>query len=157
MYKLDFQKVSIVGALLLALLALYVALSATTAPAPVAPVASTQSFACAPGTMCVQYGGKQVDILSGGSFNINAGAVFTVDGVTASGVVRYGTGTVISGTTIAHGIGTTPTVFLLNNDGIRAATFTQTLYHGACDVTSCTVYLTQGSITTTVVDWIAGK
>lgn len=157
MYKLDFQKVSIVGALLLALLALYVSLSATTAPAPVAPVASTQSFACAPGTMCVQYGGKRVDILSGGSFNINAGAVFTVDGVTASGVVRYGTGPVISGTTIAHGIGTTPTVFLLNNDGIRAATFTQTLYHGACDVTSCTVYLTQGSITTTVVDWIAGK
>ena len=77
MYKLDFQKVSIVGALLLALLALYVALSATTAPAPVAPVASTQSFACAPGTMCVQYGGKTVDMLSGSVFRVNDGAFIT--------------------------------------------------------------------------------
>lgn len=87
-----------------------------------------------------------------------SGASLTVGGVAQSGAIKYGTQSgVISGTTIAHGIGTTPTVFVVQNDGIRAATFTQTVYHGACDVTSCTVYLTQGSITTTVVDWVAGK
>ena len=86
-----------------------------------------------------------------------SGASLTVGGVAQSGAIKYGTGTIISGTTIAHGVGTTPTLFLANIDGIKAATFTQTVYHGACDVTSCTVYLTQGSITTTVVDWFAGK
>ena len=84
MYKLDFHKAATAGALLLALIALYVAISATSAPAPVVnvPVASTQSFSCAPGTMCVQYGGKVVDMLSGSTFNINSGAVFTVGSLT---------------------------------------------------------------------------
>lgn len=108
MYKLDFQKASIVGAILLSLIALYVALSVTQAPAPVAPVASTQSFACAPGTMCVQNAGKQVDILSGGTFNINAGAVFTQAGLTQY-AYSYWDMDGTNGAKAAHGLGFTPT------------------------------------------------
>ena len=102
------------------------------------------------GSIAVAGDATVVGAVSGGSL--------TVGGVAQSGAIKYGTQSgVISGTTIAHGIGTTPTVFIVQNDGIRAATFTQTLYHGGCDVTSCTVYFTQGSITNTVIDWFAGK
>ncbi len=108
MYKIDFQKAGIAGAIVLALIALFVSLSATTAPAPVAPVASTQSFQCAPGTMCVQNGGRQVDILSGGTFNINSGAVFTVAGKTQY-AVSYWDMDGVNGAMAAHGLPGAPT------------------------------------------------
>jgi len=82
----------------------------------------------------------------------------TINGVTQAGAIVYGTqASVISGTKIAHGVGTTPTFFLVNNDGIQATNFTQTLYHGNCNVTSCTVYITAGSVATYTIDWAAGK
>ena len=94
--------------------------------------------------------------------NITAtGAISTaslrVAGYSASGAVRFGSASVISGTTIAHGFGTTPTSFIVQNSIIRALVYTQSLYAGGCDVTSCTVYFTQGSITTTTASWIAGR
>lgn len=86
-------------------------------------------------------------------------ASLTVGGYAGSGAVRFGSASnVISGTTIAHGFATTPTVFLIQNALIQAATFTQTLYAYGCNVTSCTVGLTQGSVVTvTTAAWMAGK
>ena len=99
--------------------------------------------------------------LAGGSVlvgGIISGASLTLNGVAQTGAIKYGTqAIVISGTTIAHGIGTTPTMFTVDNDGLQATTFTQTLYHGNCNVTSCTVYVTQGSVATYTIDWVAGK
>ena len=144
-------KVLTVVALVLALLGL---LLPAQAPQAAPTVAGSQALTFGTsnfgGSIAVAGDATVVGAVSGGSL--------TVGGVAQSGAIKYGTQSgVISGTTIAHGIGTTPTVFVVQNDGIRAATFTQTLYHGACGVTSCTVYFTQGSITNTVIDWFAGK
>ena len=144
-------KVLTVVALALALLGL---LLPAQAPQAAPTVAGSQALTFGTsnfgGSIAVAGDATVVGAVSGGSL--------TVGGVAQSGAIKYGTQSgVISGTTIAHGIGTTPTVFVVQNDGIRAATFTQTLYHGACGVTSCTVYFTQGSITNTVIDWFAGK
>lgn len=80
-----------------------------------------------------------------------------IGGVAQSGAVRYGLASnVISGTTVAHGFGTTPTMFMAQNYGVQAATFTQTLYGGGCNVTSCTIYLSSGSVTTVTAAWMAG-
>ena len=135
--KIDFQKASIVGALLLALIALYVAISATTAPAPVVnvPVASTQSFQCAPGTMCVQYGGKVVDMLSGSTFNINSGAVFTVGGLTQY-AVSYFSADVTNGSMVTHGLPGAPTY--PNCMAYNAGFITQTVQISAANATSVT-------------------
>ncbi len=105
----------------------------------------------------------------GGSATFNGSATFlvtptmpslTVNGVTQSGAIKYGTAsTVISGTAVAHGIGTTPTLFLPMNATAQTAVFTQSLYAPAalCNTVSCTIYVSQGSITTfTTVKWIAG-
>jgi hypothetical protein len=82
----------------------------------------------------------------------------TIGTYTQSGAVRFGQqANVISGTTIAHGFGTTPTMFIPRNYGIQATTFTQTLYAFGCDTVSCTVGVGQGSIVTFTVNWIAGK
>ncbi len=85
----------------------------------------------------------------------------TIGGVTQSGAMRYGTASnVVSGTTIAHGIGTTPTLFMPMNATAQATTFTQTIFAPAslCNTVSCTIYVSQGSIVTfTTVEWWAAK
>lgn len=144
------ERIALVVALALALLGLLL----PSQSAPVAPVAGSQALTF--GTS--NFGGSIA--VAGDATVVGAvsGASLTINGVAQTGAIKYGTRSgVISGTTIAHGIGTTPTVFVVQNDGIQAANFTQTLYHGNCNVTSCTVYMTQGSITTTIVDWYAGK
>ena len=86
------------------------------------------------------------------------GASLTISGVSESGPMRYGTqSNVISGTTIAHGMGTTPTMFSIADEGPHSTYYSQTLYHHACNVTSCTVGVTAGSVATFTVDWIAGR
>jgi len=138
--------------------------------APVAPVASSQGLTFGTsnfgGSIAVAGDATIVGAVSGGSLaggsvlggGIISGASLTVNGVAQTGAIKYGTqATVISGTTIAHGIGTTPTVFTVQNDGVQAGTFTQTLYHGNCNVTSCTVYVTSGSVATYTIDWFAGR
>jgi len=84
----------------------------------------------------------------------------TINGVTQSGAIRYGTASnVISGTLVAHGIGTTPTLFMPMNAAVQNATFSQTLYapSSLCNTVSCTIYVSQGSITNFVtVKWVAG-
>ena len=161
-----FKLISVV-ALALAVLGLLLPAQAPQA-APTAAGSQALTFGTSNfgGSIAVAGDATVVGAVSGGSLaggsvlvgGIISGASLTVNGVAQSGAIKYGTQSgVISGTTIAHGIGTTPTVFLVNNDGRQATNFTQTLYHGACDVTSCTVYYSQGSITTTVIDWIAGK
>lgn len=87
-----------------------------------------------------------------------SGASLTLGGVAQTGAIKYGTqSSVITGTTIAHGIGTTPTVFILDDDGVHSTYFSQTLYHFGCNVTSCTVGVTAGTVTTFTVDWMAAK
>ena len=145
-----FKVVSIIALALAVLGLLLPAQAPQAAPTVAGSQALTFGTSNFGGSIAVAGDATVVGAVSGGSL--------TVGGVAQSGAIKYGTQSgVISGTTIAHGIGTTPTVFVVQNDGIRAATFTQTLYHGGCDVTSCTVYFTQGSITNTVIDWFAGK
>ena len=82
----------------------------------------------------------------------------TINGVTQAGAIKYGTqASVISGTTIAHGVGTTPTMFMVADEGPHSTYYTQTLYHYACNVTSCTIGITPGTVATFTVDWIAAK
>lgn len=85
----------------------------------------------------------------------------TINSVTQSGAIRYGTASnVVSGTLIAHGIGTTPTLFMPMGATAQATTFTQTVYAPAslCNTVSCTIYVSQGSITNFVaLEWWAGK
>ena len=159
-------KVLTVVALVLALLGLLLPAQV----APVAPVTSSQGLTFGTsnfgGSIAVAGDATIAGAVSGGSLSggsilvggIVSGASLTVNGVAQTGAIKYGgQSTVISGTTIAHGIGTTPTVFTVQNDGVQAGTFTQTLYHGNCGVTSCTVYVTSGSVATYTVDWFAGR
>ena len=144
------ERVALVVALALALVGLLLPAQS----APVAPVTSSQGLTFGTsnfgGSISVAGDATVVGAVTGGSL--------TVGGVAQTGAIKYGTqSAVISGTTIAHGVGTTPTVFMVEVDGIQVAALTQTLYHGGCNVTSCTVYLTQGSVTTFTVDWLAGK
>lgn len=89
---------------------------------------------------------------------ITATNVISMAGGTFTGPLHYGSASsVVSGTTIAHGFGTTPTSFIVQGATLQAATYTQTLYAHSCNVTSCTIGLTQGAITTTNVTWIGGK
>ena len=145
-----FKVVSIIALALAVLGLLLPAQAPQAAPTVAGSQALTFGTSNVGGSIAVAGDVTVVGAVSGGSL--------TVGGVAQSGAIKYGTQSgVISGTTIAHGIGTTPTVFTVQNDGIQAANFTQTLYHGACNVTSCTIYFTQGSITNTVIDWFAGK
>lgn len=84
-------------------------------------------------------------------------ASLSVGGYTQSGAVRFGSASVVSGTTVAHGFGVTPTSFIVQNAVIQSDVFTQALYSGGCNTTSCTIYFTQGAITTTTANWMAGK
>lgn len=160
-----FERVALVVALVLGLLGLLLPAQV----APVAPVTSSQGLTFGTsnfgGSIAVAGDATIAGAVSGGSLSggsilvggIVSGASLTINGVAQSGAIRYGTQSVISGTTIAHGIGTTPTMFVVSDEGPHGTTYTQTLYHHACNVTSCTIGITQGSITTTVIDWVAGR
>lgn len=77
----------------------------------------------------------------------------TLQGVAVSGPLRYGAATtVVSGTTIAHGLATTPTIALLT----AGVPITTPLYITARDATSITVGIND-SVSVTTVFWAAGK
>ena len=100
--------------------------------------------------------------LAGGSVlvgGIISGASLTLNGVAQTGAVRSGSAsTVVTGTKIEHGAGTTPTAFMLTPAYAPAAVFSQTLYPISCNVTSCTVGVSSGSVTTfTTVYWMAQR
>lgn len=86
-------------------------------------------------------------------------ASLTVGGVAQPGPLNYGQASnVISGTLIAHGIGTTPTVFIVEPGAWVTNNFTQPVYSLGCNVTSCTVAISPGAtVTVTTLNWIAGK
>ncbi len=104
MSKINWQNLFIVAALVMAAVALILPQQI----APAAPVVSPQSFQCAPGTMCVQNGGKTVDMLSGAEFDINAGAVFTIAGLKQY-AVSYWDMDGVNGAMAAHGLPGAPT------------------------------------------------
>jgi len=80
----------------------------------------------------------------------------TLDGVAQSGPVAYGSATdVVSGTTIAHGIETTPTAALLTVGSTGGFTTTYP-YVLAMDTVSITLGVADG-ITVPTVYWLAGK
>lgn len=90
---------------------------------------------------------------------VTAGSL-TIGAVSQTGPMRFGTATnVISGTTIAHGLGVTPTVTLLTTQIITGpATLTQTVYVLSTNATSITVGLSMGALSTIpTVNWAAGK
>lgn len=91
-----------------------------------------------------------------GSANISGG--LSMSGVSFTGPIKYGTAsTVISGTGISHGIGTTPTLFMIMPYVLQDTTYTQTLYAYGCNTSTCTVGISSGSVVTfTSVKWVAG-
>jgi len=141
------------------------ALLLTTANVAAPPESPVARGACST-PLCFS-GGNTLDVNSGGTINVNTGGAlaidaasgFTINGISVSGAVKFGTASnVISGTTIAHGIATTPTAFLVQNGVVQVGTFTQTIYGFACGTVSCTVGLSEGNVVTfTTVNWIAGK
>jgi len=77
----------------------------------------------------------------------------TLAGAEMSGPVRFGSAsTVVSGTLIAHGLATTPTVALLT----AGATITTPLFVQATNATSITVGIND-EVSVTTVYWLAGK
>lgn len=97
------------------------------------------------------------EVQDGATLDLNDGAILTYEDVTVSGPVRFGTASnVVTGTTIAHGIGTTPTSVILTPQYNGA--LTQSLYVMSTDATNITVGLESGSVVTvTTVNWLAGK
>ena len=96
------------------------------------------------------------------TLNVDGAAALSsvrIGGVAQTGAVRSGSAsTVISGTTIAHGIGTTPTAFFLTPGYAAASVYTQTLFPHGCNTTSCTVGVSSGSVATfTLVYWLAQR
>lgn len=132
-----------------------------TEPAPVQSQASVPVYFALGGGRLVVANGGTLEVQSGGTISAATGSTISLNGVALSGPIRYGTAsTVISGTKISHGLGTTPTLFLPQNATAQAATFTQSLYAplALCNTVSCTVYATAGSVVTfTTVQWQAGK
>lgn len=130
-------------------------------PAPVQSQASVPVYFALGGGRLVVANGGTLEVQSGGTISAATGSTISLNGVALSGPTRYGTATnVVSGTTLAHGLGTTPTVFMLQNATAQAATYTQTLYAplSLCNTVSCTVNVSQGSVVTfTTVQWQAGK
>lgn len=129
MSKINWPNVFLIVAL--ALGATSLAVSLTNTPAPAAP-ASTQAFQCAPGTMCVQAGGKQVTFLTGSSLTIDDGAAFSYP--------YRGASTVTSTTVITHGLSTTPTMILVSGAQTPTISAVSTLTFTARGVTTGTVY-----------------
>lgn len=97
--------------------------------------------------------------VDGATGNVVAAGTLTLGGYAQSGATRFGSAsTVISGTTIAHGFATTPTVFLVMPAIVQATTYTQTIYAHSCGTVSCTVGISNGDVVTfTTVHWIGGK
>lgn len=90
------------------------------------------------------------DLLAGtGAFTTS----LTLESVAFSGPLTFGRQqTVTHGITIAHGLGTTPTVILLTPSG----TVTGAVGYSAADATSFTVSM-DPALTFDYLDWIAGK
>ena len=131
----------IFSVLIIAVIALGLVVAAcNTTPAP-APIAS-QAIGVTPFRGDVEIGGKLL-----------------LNGVAQTGAVRSGSAsTVVTGTKIEHGTGTTPTAFMLTPAYAPATVFSQTLYPISCNVTSCTVGVSSGSVTTfTTVYWMAQR
>lgn len=88
--------------------------------------------------------GSTLDVQAGTSLSLSGtGSVTTtylaINGVQVSGAYKYGTATAVStGTTIAHGLGTTPTIALVQMKGAPTAT-TFFLWAMSTNATSITV------------------
>ncbi len=159
-YK-GFTALALAAVLVLSALAFFRAQSAAVSEAGVARggFSTLVHFEQGGGQLTVENGGV-ISVTSGGTLAVDAGATRTVGGQTESGAVRFGTASnVISGTTIAHGFTTTPTVFLVEpaSNPSANAFYSQTLWATGCNVTSCTVGVTAGTVTTFTVQWMAGK
>ena len=90
--------------------------------------------------------------------NVTAGGTLTLESVAFSGPVTFGSASsVVTGTTIAHGLATTPTAVTLTPMYVGA--FTNTVYVLATDATSITIGIgyTTGVTTVTSLYWMAGK
>jgi len=157
-----------IAALLLGGAALVLNLTATPAEEPVARGYTVpcrmeqggQQWTAASGcTWQIQSGGT-LQIQSGANFTLTNGTITTatvtslrLNGVNFSGPIRFGNvANAVDGTTIAHGLGTTPTSVLLTAQG----TVTASPYVKEVGPISITVGIigTDGSMT---VNWMAGK
>lgn len=106
--------------------------------------------------------GDSGNIDSEGTLDVAGAATFagtvTVDSVPLSGPVTFGSASsVVSGTTIAHGLATTPTAVVVTP--VYAGVLTNTVYVISTDSTSITLGIgyTTGVTTVTTVYWMAGK
>lgn len=92
-----------------------------------------------------------LDVTIGGSLTLTD--TLTLESVAFSGPVTFGSASsCVDGTTIAHGLATTPTVVLLT----PYSAVTATVYVKAADTVSITVGLI-GAVGTADVYWLAGK
>lgn len=89
-----------------------------------------------------------------GSFTSLSGSTLTLNSLAVSGPYKYGvtTGTIVTGTTIAHGIGTTPTMAIVTA-GSAISTPLQILSLGAVSIT---LGINDG-VSLSKVYWFAGK
>ena len=88
--------------------------------------------------------------------NIIAGGTLSVEAVAFSGPITFGSAsTVVTGTTIAHGIGTTPTSVMLTSG--HAFTEAVSIFVSALDGTNITVGMYPTTNTLDTVYWMAGK
>lgn len=105
-------------------------------------------------------GSNVFDVDNNGNTEISG--TLTLKSVSFSGPIAFGTASnVVSGTEIAHGLGTTPTVTVLTPEHLTPV-FTNVIYILSTNSTSITVGLGQTGVTggiTTVntVHWMAGK
>jgi hypothetical protein len=86
---------------------------------------------------------------------VTLSSTLTLEEVAFSGPVRFGSATVVTGTSIAHGLGVTPTAVVISP--LYDGALTQTFYVMSADNISITIGLETGSITTTTVYWMAGR
>ena len=119
-----FERVALVVALVLALLGVLLPASQSASP-----VTSSQGLTFGTsnfgGSIAVAGDATIAGAVSGGSLSggsilvggIVSGASLTINGVAQSGAIRYGTQRVFSGRTLAHGIATTPTMFVGSDEG----------------------------------------
>ena len=108
--------------------------------------------------------GATGDLVTSGSASLGATGTFTTGNavvtgtltlgdIAFSGPVRFGTASLSSGGTIAHGLGITPTAALLTANG----TVTTTPFVSATDATSITVTFLATEASAMTVNWLAGK
>ena len=147
-------KFAVVAALVLGLFA---ALSIVLTPGE---VAVPRGYQCDVYTEqgCAKYvvaSGGELEVRSGGILDVQSGATLTLDSVTVSGPLTFGSAaSVVTGTTIAHGLATTPTSVLLSASGV-VTTHPLVL---STDATSITVgFITDDDPPAMTVYWIAGK